>query len=985
MSGYPTAPPFARRRGAAAAAMGMARYWRLSLLVFVGVTALSIAIAYGLPAVYESTATLEVTPSTDGKPGSTVDDAKSLLSDRERLGRLLHEPSLQGSEQTLSLDTLSAAATVTASSEHLLALAFRGDSPDVARDRCGALADVLVAHFGKDPKSAARAELERSTKALADFVNAHPGVLLEETASGTSAAHPASKPSAASNDQALNVLKKEKARLEAELAQQPATDTPKNPYDEGAPGPDDLQRQLAQVKYAISARLRAAAAPSPTAAPNPAAPDQVALQTQWRSLVRAVVDAEHPSTALPATGSARIVQAPTLPDHPIKPNRLLVTGGGVAAALWLSLLAAVIQFVRGERGLPGPSRPQRFETPVLDGNPPPPRFAARSMSPAASPSAVSHAPTTPRVASGNTSGNSGTRIGMMDPALVRTQIGGTPADLLAPLLARSGTPELGPSRDAIRPQPAEPAAVGPSGTSDQSPKTLKGSSLLPNDAPGAMRTSPSDIPGATRTSQSDAPGATRPSQSDAPGATRPSQSDAPGATRPSQSDAPGATRTSQSDRPNARPDVTRASPGDAPLEVRARSSNPPLIPRPKSEPPRTQTSEVVSPSRMPPPQQMPAAMRAKEVFRPPPAIRSAPPQDFIPSPTTQRVGSAYGLSEDFPKTISPPPPPPSVPPRADLSGTKYSFVDRGRTSRPPRVAESASPSSVRPGPQSTRSQPSGRPAPLVEVQNLTNGPEGADPRRRSTRPPDVAERPRTILNESIQSTRAAEVWQKVSAPPAQEGGVVRRPVSATWRMQTGLKGGNGALDGLRDKIFDFAANGPFVVAVTSERDSLEAKTAIASRLSVMLSDGGRVRVLLLEANFDFPSVHRIMSIDMPPGGGFSQQMRARLRSGERKPWNVVQCTDTLDVLAEGLLRSPGVLLLQEFANAVTELRDFYDVIVIDSPPAGPGVETKPISSVSDGVAIVAPSPATLREVLERGMRWYGQKKLVVAIPAKETS
>ncbi|HEX4340377.1 MAG TPA: hypothetical protein VH062_30925 [Polyangiaceae bacterium] len=935
-------------------AAGIARYWRSSLAVFVCVAAVGVAIAYGIPAVYESTATLDVTrvaPPAGAKLAPMADEANALLADHVRLEKILHDPSLAGFDRTLPIATLSDVAHATAKSDRTLSVAYRAGAPESARDLCGALADVFVAYFGKDSKGAAHAELEHSTKALADFVNAHPNLLLESAAPGASAAHPTSKPSAAA-DLALNVLKGEKARLEAELAQAPAADPSKeNPYDEGTPSAADLQRQLAQVKYAISARQKAAAAASPSASAAPAAPDQLALQTEWHKLVRAVVDAEHPPASADAVSAAKLVQPPTLPDGPVSPNRLLLLGVAIAAALWLALLTAVVRSVRGGRELAvaaGIGRPviERIAAPVLDGNPPPQRLVGRPTPPLAFGGAnppPTQAPTTPRVSPSDAppvaAGQSGTRLGMMDPALVRTQIDGTPMDLQALLEGprQSGTPTaIGtPAMQVAEPAPVERAAL----RSDEPPKTIKGTS------PAA-----------------EAFGATRPS-SGAPPAPRPSSDAPPVAPRPS-SDAP---------------------PGRKPM-----SSNPPRLPLPKTEPPRGPGPASVRPSRIPTATPMTAAAKASDVFSPPPNIRNAPHTEFVPSPDTQRIGSPYGPGGDFPKTISPPPPPPSVPPRVDLSGTKYSYVDRNRTSRPPRVVETG-PASSRSAPSDHATRPSQAPRrspSLVEVQDLVNQPQVAE-RRASIRPPaPVMDVPYTNLRvpDSTPPVRAAEVWQKVSAPASNgdENVLVRRSVSASWRLQPELLGGNGALAGLRDKVFDSAAHGPFVIAVTSEQDALDEKTVIASRLSAMLSDEGRARVLLMEANFDYPSVHRVMGVEMPSGTGFSQQLRMRLRSGERKPWTVLRCTDTLDVLAEGLVRSPGALLSQEFANAVADLRGCYDVIVIDSPVAGRGVETKPIGSVSDGIAIVAKPTTAQATVLERGMQWFGHKKLLVAVPSKDT-
>jgi Mrp family chromosome partitioning ATPase len=147
----------------------------------------------------------------------------------------------------------------------------------------------------------------------------------------------------------------------------------------------------------------------------------------------------------------------------------------------------------------------------------------------------------------------------------------------------------------------------------------------------------------------------------------------------------------------------------------------------------------------------------------------------------------------------------------------------------------------------------------------------------------------------------------------------------------------------------------------------------------MLSSEQRARILLIEADFEYPTMHELTGVDMPAGAGFSQQIRRRIRGGERKPWVVVRCSPTLDLLVEGALRSPGVLFSQEFGDAVRELRRTYDIIVIDAPVIGSGIEHKPIDSVTDGLVVVGRIGDELSEILKRTARRFQPKALVAAV------
>ena len=54
-----------------------------------------------------------------------------------------------------------------------------------------------------------------------------------------------------------------------------------------------------------------------------------------------------------------------------------------------------------------------------------------------------------------------------------------------------------------------------------------------------------------------------------------------------------------------------------------------------------------------------------------------------------------------------------------------------------------------------------------------------------------------------------------------------------------------------------------MVGVTSGPGAVADKSCVAAQLASVLAGPGKARVLLMEANFDRPSVHRLMRIDMP--------------------------------------------------------------------------------------------------------------------------
>jgi Mrp family chromosome partitioning ATPase len=230
----------------------------------------------------------------------------------------------------------------------------------------------------------------------------------------------------------------------------------------------------------------------------------------------------------------------------------------------------------------------------------------------------------------------------------------------------------------------------------------------------------------------------------------------------------------------------------------------------------------------------------------------------------------------------------------------------------------------------------------------------------------------------------SEVWTKVaqtSEPAHDEDLVEPRSVPPNWSglSARGADEPDRQLAEIAAKIAELSTKSSFVVGIVSDRTELEAKSAVAAALATLLSEDTS-RVLLMEANFDWPAVHRQMAVAMPSFSGFSQQMHARTRKGPKRPWIVVRCSATLDVLAEGIVRSPGVLYSQQFAEAVSELRQYYRVIVCDGPVVG-GADARPLDAVTDGLVVVAPSERKLMNSLDGAAKWFGKKQLLAAVPA----
>jgi Mrp family chromosome partitioning ATPase len=194
-------------------------------------------------------------------------------------------------------------------------------------------------------------------------------------------------------------------------------------------------------------------------------------------------------------------------------------------------------------------------------------------------------------------------------------------------------------------------------------------------------------------------------------------------------------------------------------------------------------------------------------------------------------------------------------------------------------------------------------------------------------------------------------------PPAQERGLVLaqpalRPstlvhydVPSGW--QPSFDSADPRIITLRDAVLEQSASRRLKVAVTGAAGN--GKEQLASALAFALAEKG-ARVLLVEADFDNPQLHQALGINPPFGAGFSQQLIAR-RNSHSRPWAVVRCSPTLQVLAEGRMRSPGLLGSDDFARAMAELIEQHHVIVMHAPSIDRQADLRAIDVLAEAAVV----------------------------------
>jgi polysaccharide biosynthesis transport protein len=152
---------------------------------------------------------------------------------------------------------------------------------------------------------------------------------------------------------------------------------------------------------------------------------------------------------------------------------------------------------------------------------------------------------------------------------------------------------------------------------------------------------------------------------------------------------------------------------------------------------------------------------------------------------------------------------------------------------------------------------------------------------------------------------------------------------------------------------------PKVIQVTSAAPN-EGKTTIALSLAASAA-AAKLQVLLIDADLRHPSATRILGLGKAAGLVDLLLAEAReedaIRFAEDKGYFVLPCgnrtQNPTDLLSSERMRS----LLASFAAA-------YDLVVVDTPPAGPVIDPVILSHLCDKVVLVVRWGATAREIVK---------------------
>jgi polysaccharide biosynthesis transport protein len=160
-------------------------------------------------------------------------------------------------------------------------------------------------------------------------------------------------------------------------------------------------------------------------------------------------------------------------------------------------------------------------------------------------------------------------------------------------------------------------------------------------------------------------------------------------------------------------------------------------------------------------------------------------------------------------------------------------------------------------------------------------------------------------------------------------------------------------------IHAHGAAGPMVLTISSPGTG-DGKSFVSSNLAVSFADLG-YRTLLIDGDIRRGALHRLVGVVREPG-------LTDLLSGGLEMDAVVQATSypRLHLISCGrrLAQGPELLGTDAMRRLIAEARRTYDVVLVDSPPFGAGVDPYVLSTVTGNLVVVLRTGSTDRPLTE---------------------
>lgn len=178
------------------------------------------------------------------------------------------------------------------------------------------------------------------------------------------------------------------------------------------------------------------------------------------------------------------------------------------------------------------------------------------------------------------------------------------------------------------------------------------------------------------------------------------------------------------------------------------------------------------------------------------------------------------------------------------------------------------------------------------------------------------------------------------------------------------------------RLRDLARTRPLKRVLITSTIPQEGKTTVAVNLALTLARSTQQKILLLEGDVRRPAITQTLGLQGNPG--ISEWLR-----GDQKLTSCVYSLKDTGIWIMPAGRTPQnpleVLQSSKLNALIAQLSDWFDCIVIDSPPVLPLADTSVWMRLADGIILVARQGISEKKQLQKGLDAIDPQKLIGSI------